>query len=162
LPRALCEEVREKNRQELNSARLPAGWGWRCSNALPDWLVEDIQTGDSNFPYEAKSGYKSPPGVPEAKHWAIDSAGASQTGAVYSVQGLKTLHVVVIVGPDLVRDGVLVAEPQKNFSSSLRGKTPQVALPFLKRIYQTLISRAMRSCNDKAVRDYLARSVRTG
>ena len=56
-------------------------------------------------------------------------------------------HVGVIVGPDLVvRDGRWVAHPGKNFSNGLRKKPPEVALPNLKRIYRTLLSRPTKSC----------------
>jgi hypothetical protein len=35
----------------------------------------------------------------------------------------------------------------KNFSNGLRAKPPGVALPYLKRIYRTLLSRATQSCS---------------
>jgi hypothetical protein len=165
-PHELLEEVRGKNRKEPNSARLLAGWCWPWSDPLPDRLVNDIQIGDFEFPWEAKSGRRPPPGIPEAKHWAIDPAGVNQAGTVYSVQGFETRHVGVILGPDLVvRDGVWIAEPRKNFSNGLRGKPPDVVLPYLKRIYRTLMSRAMRSCSvycvDGETGDHLRRFVRS-
>ena len=79
---------------------------------------------------------------------AIDPAGAGQIGTVYSVQGFETQHVGVIVGPDLGNvNGHWVARPERNFSNSLRGREPAVALPYIKRIYRTLMSRGMRSCS---------------
>ena len=84
----------------------------------------------------------------------------NQAGTVYSVQGFEMEHVGVIVGPDLVvRGGRWVAQPEKNFSNGLRRKAPEVALPYLKRIYRTLLSRPMKSCSaycvDEETRAYL-------
>jgi hypothetical protein len=159
-PRQLLDEVRERNAQKANSARLLAGWCWRWSDPLPDRLVEDIVIGDFRFPWEAKNGKRPPPGIPEAKHWAIDAAGVNQAGTVYSVQGFEMEHVGVIVGPDLVvRGGRWVAQPGENFSNGLRKKAPEVALPYLKRIYRTLLSRPMKSstvyCVDEETCAYL-------
>lgn len=70
-----------------------------------------------------------------------------QAGTVYSVQGFETRHAGVIFGPDLVvRDGRWVAFPRCNFSNGLRAKPAEVALPYLKRIYRTLLSRPTESC----------------
>ena len=37
--------------------------------------------------------------------------------------------------------------PRNNYSNNLRNRPPQVALPYLKRIYRTLLSRGMKSCS---------------
>jgi DUF2075 family protein len=75
-------------------------------------------------------------------------SGVEQAGTVYSVQGFETQHVGVILGPDLVvRNGRWSAQPDMNYSNSLRRKPPDVALPYLKRIYRTLLSRPMESCS---------------
>lgn len=160
-PHELLEEVVRKNALKPNSARLLAGWCWPWSDPLADGLASDIQIGDFRFPWESKSGKRPPPGIPEAKHWAIDPAGVGQAGTVYSVQGFEMDHVGVIIGEDLVvRDGRWVANPRKNYSNSLRAKPPDVALPYLKRIYRTLLSRPTQSCSvycvDKDTGDYLA------
>jgi hypothetical protein len=157
-------EVRERNARKPNSARLLAGWCWACSDPLPDGLVDDIVIDDFSFPWEAKNGKRPPPGIPEAKHWAIDPAGVNQAGTVYSVQGFEMDHVGVILGPDLViRAGRWVAQPERNFSNGLRRKAPEVALPYLKRIYRTLLSRPMKSCSvycvDPETQTYLAAQV---
>ena len=66
--------------------------------------------GDFRFPWESKINKKPPPGIPEAKYWALDPAGVNQAGTVYSVQGFETQHVGVIIGPDLLRrEGTWVA-----------------------------------------------------
>jgi uncharacterized protein len=153
-PHDLLAEVRLKNEQKPNSARVLAGWCWQWSDPLPDRLVEDIVIGDFRFPWEAKSGKRPPSGIPEAKHWAIDPVGVDQAGCVYSVQGFEMDHVGVIFGDDLVvRDGQWVAQPTNNFSNGLRKKPPHIALPYIKRIYRTLFSRPMRSCSVFCVDD---------
>ena len=147
-PKELVDEVRSKNRAIVDSARVVAGWCWPWSDPLPDGLVDDIVIGDFKFPWESKNGKRPPRGVPEAKYWAVDPAGMNQAGTVYSVQGFEMSHVGVIIGPDLlVRNGRWVAVPRRNFSRKLSNKEPEVALPYIKRIYRTLLSRPMDSCS---------------
>ncbi len=160
-PHALVAWVQAANFAKPNSARLLAGWCWKWSDPLPDRLVEDIVIGDFRFPWESKLNKRPPPGIPEAKYWALDPAGVDQAGTVYSVQGFEMDHVGVIIGPDLViRNGTWVADPRKNFSNRLRGRSPEVVLPYLKRIYRTLLSRPMRSCRvfstDNETRAFIA------
>ncbi|MBK8232078.1 MAG: DUF2075 domain-containing protein [Candidatus Eisenbacteria bacterium] len=159
-PDVLVEEVMEHNRARSNSARVLGGWCWEWSDPLPDRLVDDIVIGDFRFPWESKNNRKPPPGIPEAKHWAIDPAGVRQAGCVYSVQGFETGHVGVIVGPDLVRRrGAWLADPKQNYANKLRGQSPAAALPYIKRIYRTLLSRGMESCTvycvDEETREFL-------
>lgn len=146
-PHELLAWVRARNAAEPNSARLTAGWCWPWSDPRKDRsLVHDIVIGDFTFPWELKSGKRGPPGVPEAKHWAIDPGGAEQAGTVYSVQGFEFRHMGVIMGPDLViRDGRWTAQPRTNFRNGLRAKAPEAASIYLRRIYRTLLTRAMRS-----------------
>jgi hypothetical protein len=160
-PHEVLAWVRKKNEAEPNSARLTAGWCWPWSDPRPDRsLVHDIVIGDFTFPWELKSGKRGPPGVPEAKHWPIDPGGAEQAGTVYSVQGFEFRHVGVIMGPDLViRGGRWVAQPRENHRNGLRAKPPEVASIFLRRIYRTLFTRAMRSLRvfsvDEETREFL-------
>ena len=147
--------------QSFRNPQLLAGWCWKWSDPLPDRLVEDIIIGDFRFPWESKLNKKPPPGIPEAKYWALDPAGVDQAGTVYSVQGFEMDHVGVIIGPDLViRNGNWVADPRKNFRNSLRAKKPEIALPYLRRIHRSLLSRPIRSCRvfstDDETRAYIA------
>jgi DUF2075 family protein len=147
-PQKLLAEIKEINSAHPNTARLLAGWCWPWSDPLPDRLVNDIQVGDFQFPWESKNNRRPPMGIPEAKHWAVDPAGVNQAGTVYSVQGFETQHVGVILGLDLVfRKGRWIAQPEKNYSNSLRKKTPEIVLPYIKRIYRTLLTRPMASCS---------------
>jgi hypothetical protein len=159
-PEDLLDWIQASNATKPNSARLLAGWCWKWSDPLPDRLVEDIQIGAFRFPWEAKNGKRPPPGIPEARYWALEPAGVGQAGTVYSVQDFEMDHLGVIIGPDLfVRSGTWMADPTKNFSNALRRKPPAVALPYIQRIYRTLLSRPMRSCRvyctDAETREYL-------
>lgn len=159
-PQELWSEIQDINHQKLNSARLVAGWCWSWSDPNPDGsLVEDIVIGDFRFPWEAKNRSRPAPGIPEARWWAIDPGGVNQAGTVYSVQGFEASHIGVIIGPDLViRGGQWVARPNLNYSNSIRRQSPEKSLPYLKRIYRTLLSRAMQSCSvycsDEETRTY--------
>ena len=93
--------IRDRKREEPNKREMPLP-----NPFLPLRSDDDIVIGDFHFPWESKINKRPPPGIPEAKYWAIDPAGVNQAGTVYSVQGFETQHVGVIVGPDLVnRDG---------------------------------------------------------
>jgi hypothetical protein len=160
-PHDVLAWVQERNRAEPNSARLTAGWCWPWSDPLPDRsLVNDILIGDFAFPWELKNGKRGRPGVPEAKHWAVDPAGADQAGTVYSVQGFEFRYVGVIMGPDLVsRDGKWIANPRANYRNVLRAKPPAVASIYLRRIYRTLLTRPLRGVRifsvDAETREFL-------
>jgi hypothetical protein len=145
-PDAVLAWVRKKNASEPNSARLVAGWCWPWSDPLPDGaLVNDIVIGDFVFPWELKNGKRGRVGIPEAKYWAIEPAGAEQAGTVYSVQGFEFRHVGVLMGSDLVvRNGRWLANPKHNFRNSIRGKAPEIASTYLRRIYRTLFTRPLR------------------
>ena len=146
-PHELLEWVRRKNAMEPNSARLTAGWCWPWSDPGPDRaLIDDIVIGDFAFPWELKNGKRGKAGIPEAKYWAVEAAGADQAGTVYSVQGFEFRHVGVIMGPDLVfRDGRWTAMPKANFRSTIRAKPSDVASVYIRRIYRALFTRPLRS-----------------
>ena len=146
-PQEILAWVQCKNAIEPNSARVTAGWCWPWSDPRSDGtLVDDIVIGDFAFPWELKNGRKGKPGVPEAKHWAVDPAGANQAGTVYSAQGFEFRHVGILMGSDLVvRNGKWVASPKMNFRSSIRAKPPEVASVYIRRIYRALFTRPLCS-----------------
>jgi uncharacterized protein len=154
-PDELVEEVRRRNAQSANCSRLIAGWCWPWSDPNTDGsLVNDIAIGNFRFPWELKNRKRAAPGIPEARVWAIEPAGAEQAGTVYSMQGFEAGHVGVIIGPDLVnRNGAWVAQPKHNYSNDLRRKKPEEAIRYIKRIYRTLLSRGMQSCSVYCVDD---------
>lgn len=160
-PESVLAWVRSKNASEPNSARLTAGWCWPWSDPTSDGaLVEDIVIGSFRFPWELKNGKKAKAGIPEAKHWAIDSLGADQAGTVYSVQGFEFKNVGILMGPDLViRNGTWIAQPRSNFRNSIRAKSPEIASIYLRRIYRALFTRPLRSARvfsvDAETRDFI-------
>jgi hypothetical protein len=167
-PDEVLKWVQNKNASEPNSARLTAGWCWAWSDPQPDGsLVNDINIGDFEFPWELKNGKKGHAGIPEAKYWAVDPAGANQAGTIYSVQGFEFRHVGVLMGEDLVvRDNRWVARPAANFRNSIRTKSPEVASIYLRRIYRGLFTRPLRSvraCSvDAETRSFLRSRVLRG
>jgi hypothetical protein len=166
-PREVLDWIQARNAAEPNSARLAAEWCWPWSDPKPGGsLVDDIVIGDFAFPWELKNGKRGRPGVPEAKHWAVDPAGADQAGTVYSVQGFEFRHVGVLMGADLiVRDGRWIANPKANFRASIRGRSPDVASVYLRRIYRTLLTRPLRSVRvfsvDPETREFLRSRIST-
>jgi len=154
-PVELLAEVHRRNAQVPNSSRLIAGWCWPWNDPNHDGsLVDDIVIDNFRFPWELKNGKKAAPGIPEARVWAIESAGVEQAGTVYSMQGFEANHVGVIIGSDLVnRNGTWVAQPKRNYSNDLRRKQPTDAIRYIKRIYRTLLSRGMQSCSVFCVDD---------
>lgn len=160
-PHEVLTWVREKNAAQPNSARLTAGWCWPWSDPRPDRsLVNDIVIGDFTFPWELKNNKRGKPGIPQAKHWAVDPAGADQAGTVYSVQGFEFGHVGVLMGPDLVIcGGKWVANPRANRAPALCAKPPEVASIYLRRIYRALFTRPLRSLRvfsvDAETREFL-------
>jgi uncharacterized protein len=110
-------------------------------------LVNDVQIEDFRMPWELKNNHNAG-NLPEARYWAVSPSGEDQIGTVYSVQGFEMKHIFVIFGPDLTwrANQGWVAQPSKNYSRDLSNKTPTVALPYLKRIYRTLLMRGMESC----------------
>lgn len=146
-PHELKAIATQKNKHLPNSARLMAGWCWPWSNPVDGKLVDDVKIGDFSMPWELKNNRRAGD-LPEAKYWAINPSGEDQIGTVYSVQGFEMAHICVIFGPDLVwrAEYGWVAQPKKNYSRDLSSKPPSVALPYLKRIYRTLLMRGMESC----------------
>jgi hypothetical protein len=101
--------------------------------------------GDFTFPWELKNGKRGKPGIPEAKHWAVNPLGADQAGTVYSVQGFEFRYVGILMGADLViRSRRWVVCPKENYRKVLRAKPPEIASIFIRRIYRTLFTRPLR------------------
>jgi len=126
---------------------MMAGWCWPWSDPVDGKLVQDVQIGDFKMPWELKNNRRAGD-LPEAKYWAVSPSGEAQIGTVYSVQGFEMKHIFVIFGDDLVwrAESGWVAQPRKNYSRDLSGQSPSIALPYLKRIYRTLLMRGMESC----------------
>lgn len=149
-PHALYEAVKKKNAEKPNSARLVAGFCWTWSDPNPDGtLKEDVVIGDFKMTWEAKNEAKKlAPGIPLAKHWAVDPNGVNQIGSIYTIQGFEFDYVGVIFGKDLVYSPKIknwVGHPEQSADASVkRAKTQFVEL--VKKTYRVLLTRGMKGC----------------
>jgi hypothetical protein len=163
-PNAMMEEVRQRNREKRNSARIAAGFCWRWSNPRPDGsLVNDVVIGDFQMPWEKKD---------EFWRWATDDSGMEQVGTVYTAQGFEYDYMAVIFGNDLVYDGSAaswIAVPEKSHDIQVARNNPKLK-DHLASVYRVLLSRAHKGVYvyfmDKGTENYfreqLARPVPFG
>lgn len=92
----MMNEVRARNQERKNSARITAGFCCKWSNPQPDGnLVNDVVVGNFQMPWERKDAFW---------RWATDDSGMEQVGTVYTAQGFEYDYMAVIFGNDLVYD----------------------------------------------------------
>jgi len=135
-PSEMMDELRKKNTEKPNSARLVAGFCWPWSDPNPDGsLVNDVVIGDFRMPWERKNA---------AWKWATDDSGMEQVGTVYTAQGFEFDYIGVIFGNDLVynsKSNSWESRPENSHDTMLkRGNKKMV--DHLKNIYRVLLSRA--------------------
>jgi uncharacterized protein len=146
-PNELRKLIRTKQNEGL-SARMLAGYAWPWTsegNGNPNGEIADVVITEHHFkmPWNSRQARST---------WAIDSSGIDQIGCIHTSQGLEFDYVGVIIGLDLQFD------PGKNaYRSSwedykdtagrngLRDK-PDELCHYIKNIYKTLMSRAMKGC----------------
>jgi len=135
-PTDMMNEVRERNREKKNSARITAGFCWPWSNPKSDGsLVNDVKIGDFEMPWEKKS---------EFWKWATDDSGMEQVGTVYTSQGMEFDHIAVIFGNDLVYDLNLKkwrSISKNSYDTQVKRNNPKLTY-HLKNVYRVLMSRA--------------------
>jgi DUF2075 family protein len=135
-PAAMMEEVRARNREKKNCARIVAGFCWPWSDPRPDGtLVDDVVIGDFRMPWEKKDQFWK---------WATDDSGMEQVGTVYTAQGFEFDYIAVIFGDDLVYDPaaeVWKTVPQRSHDTQVKRKNPQL-VEHLASVYRVLLSRA--------------------
>jgi uncharacterized protein len=135
-PNEMREEIRKRNQEKENSARIVSGFCWPWSEPSADGsLVNDVKIGDFEMPWERKA---------EFWKWATDKTGMDQVGTVYTAQGFEFDYVGVIFGNDLIYDPQLrdwVSRPENSFDSQLKRKNPKLT-EHLKNVYRVLMSRA--------------------
>ncbi|MBH0200337.1 MAG: DUF2075 domain-containing protein [Nitrospira sp.] len=135
-PRAMMEEVRARNREKRNSARIVAGFCWPWSKPLHDGsLVKDVRIGDFEMPWERKDTFWK---------WATDDSGMEQVGTVYTAQGFEFDYIAVIFGNDLLYDPKKSEWKADSSASCDRQVTRGNAAltEHLKSVYRVLLSRA--------------------
>lgn len=149
-PQDLYEEIKRKNAEKQNSARLVAGFCWPWSDPNPDGtLKEDIIIGDFRITWEAKNEATTlAPGIPRAALWAYDPNGVNQAGSIYTIQGFEFDYVGVIFARDLVYDPIKntwVGKLENSADASIK-KSKENFLKYVKNVYRVLLTRGMKGC----------------
>jgi DUF2075 family protein len=151
-PSELMAEIRQRNSEKKNSARIVAGFCWPWSKPRSDRsLVNDVQIGEFTLPWENKN---------EFWKWATDDSGMEQVGTVYTAQGFEYDYIGVIFGPDLIWDAEnreWKSVPERSYDTQVKRKNPQLT-KHLKHVYRVLMSRAHKGVYvhfmDKATEQY--------
>lgn len=135
-PSVMMNEIRKRNTEKPNSARITAGFCWPWSKPNIDGLlVNDVKIGDFEMSWEKKD---------EFWKWATDVSGMEQVGTVYTAQGFEFDYIGVIFGNDLVYDLVQdkwIAKPQNSHDTAIIRGNSKLA-DHLKHVYRVLLSRA--------------------
>jgi len=135
-PSGMMSEIRKRNKEEPNSARIAAGFCWPWSKPNPDSSLEnDVIIGDFEMPWEPKDKFWQ---------WATHESGMEQVGTIYTAQGFEFDYIAVIFGKDLVYNyekGKWVSQPEQSYDTMVkRGK--EKLTQHLKNVYRVLMSRA--------------------
>jgi uncharacterized protein len=137
-PSDMMVEIRRRNAEKKNSARIVAGFCWPWSNPNSDGsLVNDVKIGDFVMPWEKKDTFWK---------WATDDSGMEQVGTVYTAQGFEFDYIGVIFGNDLVYDiekHEWRTVPANSHDTQVKRKNPDLAR-HLQNVYRVLMSRAHR------------------
>ena len=137
-PSDMMAEIRKRNVEKKNSARIVAGFCWPWSDPNSDGsLVNDVQIGDFSMPWEKKDTFWK---------WATDDSGMEQVGTVYTAQGFEFDYIGVIFADDLVFNatkGLWESVPGKSYDSQVKRKNPDLTR-HLQNVYRVLMSRAHR------------------
>jgi len=137
-PSDMMSEIRNRNREKPNSARIAAGFCWPWSEPKRDGsMVNDVKIGSFEMPWERKDQFWK---------WATDDSGMEQVGTVYTAQGFEFDYIAVIFGNDLVFDlaeNKWRAVPENSHDTQIKRNNPNLA-NHLKNVYRVLFSRAHR------------------
>lgn len=135
-PSTMMSEIRKRNDEKKNSARIVAGFCWPWSKPNRDGsLVNDVKIGDFEMPWENKDQFWK---------FSIDDSGMEQVGTVYTVQGMEFDYIAVIFGKDLVYDfeqNKWKADPESTYDTQVKRNNPAL-VDHLKNVYRVLMSRA--------------------
>jgi DUF2075 family protein len=135
-PTSMMNEIRARNAEKKNSARIVAGFCWKWSRPNADGtLVNDVKIGDFQMPWERKDTFWK---------WATDDTGMEQVGTVYTAQGFEFDYIGVILGNDFVYDHAISAwqaVPEHSHDLAVKRSNPRLA-EHLASVYRVLMSRA--------------------
>lgn len=150
-PQTLYNELRKKENEKTNSARIVAGFCWPWSKTLTENgdLVKDVQIGEFAMPWETHGDLtRVPKGYVKWYEWAYKPEGFKQVGCIYTAQGFEFDYVGVIIGQDIYYDektDSLKADMTKTKDPTLK-KSKENFEKHVKNIYRTLLSRGMKGC----------------
>ena len=160
-PHELYNEIKKKNKEKANSARLVAGFCWPWSDPNPDGtLVKDVVIGDFKISWEGKEGKKLAKGIPPWYRWAHDPNGVNQCGCIYTIQGFEFDYVGVIFGNDIIydKDRKEWRGKPENSNDPVVKKGKNQYVDYIKHIYRVLLTRGMKGCYvyfvDKQTEDF--------
>lgn len=135
-PSDMMSEIRNRNNEKPNSARIAAGFCWPWSKPNPDGsLVNDVKIESLEMPWEKKD---------EFWKWATDDSGMEQVGTVYTAQGFEFDYIGVIFGNDLVFDSAenkWKAISKNSYDTQVTRNNTNLVNHF-KNVYRVLLSRA--------------------
>jgi uncharacterized protein len=135
-PGSMMAEVRARNREKKNSARIAAGFCWKWSKPKADGsLVNDVVIGDFQMPWEKKDAFWK---------WATDDSGMEQVGTVYTAQGFEFDYMAVIFGGDFIYEpptGKWKPVPEVSHDTQVKRNNPRLN-EHLASVYRVLLSRA--------------------
>ena len=147
-PAELYDELKKKEAEKANSARLVAGYCWPWHDPRPDGtLVNDVKIGDFEMPWETK-GEHAVGGYPVWYQWVYKPNGFRQVGCIYTAQGFEFDYIGVIIGPDLKYNketDSLSGDMSETKDPTLR-KDPSNFETYMKNVYRVLLTRGMRGC----------------
>lgn len=147
-PNELYKNLKKREEEKPNSARLTAGYCWPWHDPLPDGtLVNDVKIGEFEMPWETK-GDHAVKDYPVWFQWAYKPNGFKQVGCIYTAQGFEFDYAGVIIGPDLKYNKTtdsLYGDMSETKDPTLR-RDPQNFETYMKNIYRVLLSRGMKGC----------------
>lgn len=156
-PQTMVNEIRKRNGEKKNSARVTAGFCWPWSNPNSDGTLEkDVVIGDFSMPWENKK---------EFWKWATDESGMNQVGTVYTSQGFEFDYIGVIFGNDLVYDEKKhqwLAKPENSYDTMVTRNNSDL-VKHLQHVYRVLFSRAHKGVYvyfmDKTTENYFRKNL---
>lgn len=135
-PTDMLSEIRKRNLERPNSARIAAGFCWPWSEPNRDGsLVNDVKIGEFEMPWEKKDQFWK---------WATDDSGMEQVGTVYTAQGFEFDYIAVIFGKDLtydLTDKKWKTNPENSYDTQVKRNNSNL-VSHLKNVYRVLMSRA--------------------
>ena len=147
-PSELYDELKKREAEKTNSARLTAGYCWPWHDPKPDGtLVNDVKIGEFEMPWETK-GDHAVGQYPVWYQWAYKPNGFRQVGCIYTAQGFEFDYIGVIIGPDLKysKDTDSLSGDMSATKDPTLRKDPANFETYMKNVYRVLLTRGMRGC----------------